>query len=279
VDDPDLRTLRSLVRAISGRRLFTRIDRPMMARWYRDPQAQTDCKDRLADRAARVKHLRVTRETRLLTGREAQDLARLGRNLQDMQRRRKAWEEVYASVPPRDYPFVLGPEEALTQRVMDGCTSASRVFCHLAQEAGFDARPVMASNLDSLMQIWRTGMERSRGNVNGHKMALVEVKGRWYLVNPNYFAPTEAEAYEIFTELDGKALTPDTITGKVLRLPSMQVDDGRRSPRLVIVGVGKRGEVDLGEFSLEANLNLAVSGKPDSKICVHPALLELMPDK
>ena len=62
----------------------------------------------------------------------------------------------------------------------------------------------------------------------------------------------------------------------MLRLPSMQVADGRHSPRLVVTNVGKEGIQDLGEHSLSENLNLAVSGDPGSPLCTNPALRTIL---
>ena len=59
----------------------------------------------------------------------------------------------------------------------------------------------------------------------------------------------------------------------------MQVDDGRRSPRLVVTKVGSATAPNLGEFSLAANLNLSVSGDPGNPICKSNALRRLFADR
>ena len=107
-------------------------------------------------------------------------------------------------------------------------------------------------------------------------MALVRVRGQWHLVNASYFAPHADPAYEIFATVDGHPVAPETLPGTVLRLPSMQVQERGRSPQLVVTCVGAPDAEDLGEHSLEANLNLAVSGDPASPLCRNPALTGLL---
>jgi hypothetical protein len=194
----------------------------------------------------------------------------------DMHRREAAWQRVYRDVSPRDYPFVLTGSQVLELGVIDGCTSASRMFAVLANAAGIETRLVCCSNLDSIRRVVRPGLEPVREVVNGHKMALVRIAGRWHLVNPNYYAPERGPAYEIFTEVDGQAVGPEMLLGRILRLPSMQVADGRRSPELLVTNIGAPGVVDMGERTLDENLNLSVSGDPGDPICANPALGELL---
>ncbi len=272
----DARTLRSLVRAISSGRYFTRVERRVMARWHRDPPTRTRWLAQLARTRKRLLELTRLAKTRLLDGPEAKDLSQSQRSLTHMQRRNAAWKAIYSKVNPRDYPFVLRASDALRLQVIDGCTSASRIFCLLAQTAGLDARPVEASNLETLREIWKPNEKRMQKTVNGHKMALVKLGTNWRLVNTNSYAPLKAMPYEILTELDGKPLMPQSLAGKVIRLPSAQVADGRRSPVLVVTAVGKKGTTSLGEYSQDANLNLAVSGNPDDATCKNPALKGLM---
>jgi len=276
LDAPGLHTVRSLIRALTTRDLFVRVDRRVMARWHRDPDARASWLARFRRIADRVARLEATAKKRLLDGEEAAELNGARRNLRRLQRQDAAWLAVYSRALPRDYPFVLTGRKVLELGVIDGCTTASRVFSVLARAAGFEVRLVGASNLDTLRAIWRPGRERAEGGVNGHKMALVRIKGRWHLVNTNLHAPARDPAYEILAVVNGKPVSPETLPGQVLRLPSMQVDDGRRSPRLVVTNVGSPAAEDLGEHTFEANLNLAVSGDPASPLCRNPALIALL---
>jgi transglutaminase-like putative cysteine protease len=276
LDDPGLHTVRSLVRALTTRGLFVRVDRRAMARWHQDPDARTSWLARLRRISDRVARLEATARKRLLDGEEAAELNRARRTLRRMQRQDAAWLAVYSRALPRDYPFVLTGRHVLELGVLDGCTTASRAFSVLARAAGLEVRLVGASNLDTLRGIWQPGRERAEGGVNGHKMALVRIEGRWHLVNTNSHAPARDPSYEIFDTVNGKPVTPETLPGQVLRLPSMQVDDGRRSPRLVVTNVGSPDAEDLGEHTFAANLNLAVSGDPSSPLCRNPALVALL---
>jgi hypothetical protein len=276
LDDPGLHTVRSLIRALRTRDLFVHVERSVMARWHRDPVARAAWLARLERVAGRVAGLRSTAAARLLGEEEAAALAGAERVLHRMGRQDAAWREVYSAVQPADYPFVLSGRKALELGVLDGCTTFSRAFCVLARAAGLEVRLVGASDLAALRRIWRPGQERAPGGVNGHKMVLVRVEGRWHLVNQSVYAPHAEPAYEIFDTVDGQAITPETLPGTVLRLASMQVDDGKRSPELVVTGVAPATAEDLGEHSLEANLNLAVSGDPSSPLCRNPALCALL---
>jgi len=276
LEAPGLHTVRSLIRAIRARDLFVKVDRRIMARWHREPTARATWLERLQRTEARIEGLHDIARGRLLTGDEAADLSRAERTLRLMQRRDAAWRRVYSKVEPRDYPFVLTGRKALDLGVLDGCTSASRTFCLLARAAGLEVRLVGASDLAGLRRIWRPGEERADGGVNGHKMALVRLEGTWHLVNTNYHAPTRNPPYEILDSLNGESVDPGTLPGKVLRLPSMQVADGRRSPALVVTDVARPDAENLGEFTREANLNLAVSGDPASPMCRNPALVEIL---
>lgn len=276
LDDPGLHTVRSLIRALTTRDLFVRVDRRVMARWQKEPITRASWVVRLQRTGDRIARLEAVAKKRLLDGEEAAELARERRRLRRMKRQEAAWLAVYSKVKPRDYPFVLTGRQVLELGVIDGCTTASRAFAVLARAAGLEVRLVGASNLDTLREVWRPGRERAEGGVNGHKMALVRIKGRWRLVNTNFHAPARDPAYEILDVVNGKPVRPETLPGQVLRLPSMQVDDGRRSPRLVVTNVGAPDAEDLGEHSFAANLNLAVSGDPLSPVCRNPALVPLL---
>lgn len=276
LDAPDLRTVRSLVRALCSRRLFTKVDRRRMRQWHRDPERRAKWLERMDRLAATVERLESLAATRLLDGEEASDLRRAGRSLLDMHRKDAAWRQVYDKAAPADYPFVLTGRKALELRVLDGCTTYSRAFCVLANAAGIEARLVGSSDLDTLRRVVRPGQEPLPGIVNGHKMVLVKLEGCWHLVNTSYYAPDRDPAYEIFAELDGEPISPETLRGKVLRLPSMQVADGRRSPELLVTSVGAPGADNLGEQSLASNMNLSVSGDPENPLCQNPALGKLL---
>jgi len=276
LDDPGLHTVRSLIRVLTTRDLFVRVDRRAMARWQQKPIVRAAWVVRLRRTGDRLARLEAVSKNRLLDGEEAAELSRMRRQLRRMKRQEAAWLAVYSRSKPRDYPFVLTGRQVLELRVIDGCTTASRAFSVLARAAGLEVRLVGASNLDALREVWRPGRERAEGGVNGHKMALVRIKGRWHLVNTNFHAPAGDPAYEIFDVVNGKPVSPETLPGQVLRLPSMQVDDGRRSPRLVVTNVGSPDAEDLGEHSFAANLNLAVSGDPGSPLCRNPALVALL---
>lgn len=279
LEAPGLHTVRSLIRAIRSRDLFVKVDRRIMARWRREPSARATWLERLQRTSARVEELRAIAGERLHTGDEAADLSRAERILRLMRHRDAAWRGLYSKVEPRDYPFVLTGRKALELGVLDGCTSASRTFCLLARAAGLEVRLVGASDLEGLRHIWRPGEERVDGGVNGHKMALVRLEGTWHLVNTNYHAPARNPPYEILDSLKGEPVEPGTLPGKVLRLPSMQVADGRRSPALVVTGVAGPDAEDLGEFTREANLNLAVSGDAACPTCRNPALVDVLARK
>ena len=278
LDAPDLATVRSLIRTLCARDVFVKVDRRLMARWHRDPASRAAWLERLRRIQARITELRNTASRRLLTGNEAEDLARAEQTGRVMQRREEAWQAVYARVPPADYPFVLTGRRALELGVLDGCTSASRVFGELARAAGIEVRLVGSSDLTGLGRIWRRGEKRAEGGVNGHKMALVRLAGQWFLVNTNFHQPARPNAYEIMDSLGGKPVRPETLVGTVLRLPSMQVADGRRSPALLVTQVAPPGAPDLGEFTREANLNLAVSGDPTCAICRNPVVARVLED-
>ncbi|MBN2491330.1 MAG: hypothetical protein JXQ29_10835 [Planctomycetes bacterium] len=276
LDHPGLPTVRSLIRALATRDLFVHVERPVMAGWHRDPAARTAWLARLERLSGRIAGLRATAGARLLEGGEAAELASAERALHRMKRQDAAWREVYSAARPADYPFVLSGRQALALGVLDGCTTVSRTFCLLARSAGLEVRLVDAANLDELRRIWRPGRARGEGGVNGHKMALVRAEGQWHLVNASHFAPHAEPPYEIFAAVDGRPVAPETLPGTVLRFPSMQVQARGRSPQLVVTCVGLPEAEDLGEHSLEANLNLAVSGDPASPLCRNPALTGLL---
>ena len=52
----------------------------------------------------------------------------------------------------------------------------------------------------------------------------------------------------------------------------MQVEEPGRSHHLLVTGVGAAGVLDMGERSLESNLNLSVSGDPKDPTCRNPAV-------
>jgi len=100
-------------------------------------------------------------------------------------------------------------------------------------------------------------------------VALVKMNERWALVNCTRYEPfshDDETRYEILYKIGGEDVSPDSLLGKVLKIPSYQREDLPPS-QLLVVGVGKDKNDDLDVENHRALMNLSASGDRESPIC------------
>lgn len=251
--------IRQLVRLLHDHDHFIHIDRNLIDR-FRKPSFSIDSfKDTMQAKIAQL-------EAQLGGGIEKEEkLYELRVNLTTAE----AYIQTFSKCTKKDLPFCCSGEEYVRLKMIDGCTSFAKTFITLANAASpklfDDVRLLVTKSLEDIkknINLLGTNTLPTE-NIDGHQMVLVKDKNVWYLVNVVFYRiglNTGVEEFEIFDQIDGKPVDPDTILYKRITLPSEQGD----LHRLVAAAVGKNRNDDLGVHTWEDSTRLAIAIPPDT---------------
>ncbi len=254
--------------------LFIKIDRPLLKTWIRNPVLVDEFKMELEKKSRHLDELDRRRLESPLTNEEHKERKNLIRAIFFDKHNIRVYENLLKNknMVAQDLAFVVSGSEAIEHRVRDGCTTMAHLFITLAKAAGIEnVRFVVCANVSEYLQACpQLGLPRNENvEIDGHMLALVKINKRWALVNCTRFEPyskAEEIRYEILYELNGEDISPEMLTGKILRIPSYQREDFPPS-ELLVVGVGKDKDDDIDVENHEALMNLSVSGQKNSPVC------------
>jgi hypothetical protein len=254
--------------------LFIKIDRQELKKWIRNPALFRDYKEEVELKKRCLKQLNQNRLKRVLTDDEYKERKALLKEIFFEEHNIKVYENLIQNknMLAQDMAFVVSGSEAIKHHIRDGCTTMAHLFIALAKAAGLeDIRFVVGANVREFKKACPALGKPRKENVeiDGHMMALVNIDGKWALVNCTHlesYSKDENIRYEILYELDGEALSPEMIKGRVVNLPSYQRENFPPS-ELLIVGVGTDKNDDLDVENHRALMNLSVSGSPKDCIC------------
>lgn len=274
ISGSDLKIVHNIIEVTHDDFLFIKIDRPELKKWIRNPTHIEDYKKSLESKKNRLEKLNRQRLEKTLTEEEHKERKTLLLQVFFEDHNIQAYENLirHKNMVAQDLAFVVSGSEAIEHRIRDGCTTMAHLFIALAKAAGLeDVRFVIGANVNEFKKACpNLGKARIEDvEIDGHMMALAKIDGRWALVNCTHLEPystDEKSRYEILYELDGQAVSPEMLRGRVLRLPSYQRENFPPS-ELLIVGVGADKDDDLDVENHKALMNLSVSGSPDSPLC------------
>lgn len=274
ISGSDLKIVHNIIEVTHDDFLFIKIDRHELKKWIRNPAHIEDYKKSLESKKNRLEKLNRQRLEKILTEEEHKERKTLLLQVFFEDHNIQAYENLirHKNMVAQDLAFVVSGSEAIEHRIRDGCTTMAHLFIALAKAAGLeDVRFVIGANVNEFKKACpNLGKARIEDvEIDGHMMALAKIDGRWALVNCTHLEPystDEKSRYEILYELDGQAVSPEMLRGRVLRLPSYQRENFPPS-ELLIVGVGADKDDDLDVENHKALMNLSVSGSPDSSLC------------
>ena len=254
--------------------LFIKIDRPELKKWIADPSLAEEFRARLDGKKKRFAEYNRLRIEKILTEQQHEERRELTREVFFGNHNLRVFDHLLRNklMRPKDLAFVVSGSEAIEHSLRDGCTTMAHLFITLAKAAGLkDVRFVVGANVSEIRKAcFQIGKPRIQDvEIDGHMVALVKIAGRWALVNCTHFEPYSSDAgvrYEILTALEGKEITPESLAGRILRLPSFQKENFPPS-ELLIAGVGKDPDDDLNVENHTALMNLSVSGDPKNPDC------------
>lgn len=269
-----LEKVHKIIEIMHDRFLFIRIDRKKVQKWLEDPKKLEDFRGRLEELKTELKQLEEKKKTDLLSKEEVERRKEILKNIFYGEHNIKIYEEVIKKkdIYPKDLPFVVSGAEAVEYGIADGCTTATKTFVVLAKAAGIKEIRFVTTGctLNYNRACPAKGDPRKKGvTISGHFFALVKIQGKWALVNCTYFEPypeDKNQRYEIFYELGGRQITPETLKLNVLKIPSFQ-RKGLCHTRLYVIGVGENSNDDLDVENYNALMNMSVSGDPDCSLC------------
>jgi len=254
--------------------LFSKIDRPMIKSWIREPKLVETYRVALSEKQRRLAEIGFGPSGGILSAKDAQERRSLLQEVFFDTHNLRVYDGLlrHKKMRAEDLAFVISGSEAVQYQIRDGCTTMAHVFITLAKAAGLkDVRFVVCANVSEFRRACPLS-NRSRltdVEIDGHMVALVKIDGQWALVNCTYFEPYSLDEdirYEILMSFEGKPIHPDELRGKVLRLPSFQKESFPPS-ELLIVGVGNDPDDDLDVDNHGALMNFSVSGDPKDPTC------------
>jgi hypothetical protein len=273
IEGTDLQIIHKIIEVTHDEFLFIKIDRPLLKTWIRDPSLVNKFKLDLETKKRRFNELWSKRNKMILTKEEFEEKRELIRSIFFDEHNLRVYENLlrHKNMLAQDLPFVVSGSEAIEYRVRDGCTTMAHLFIVLAKAAGIkDVRFVVCANVAEYLEACpQLGKPRNESvEIDGHMMALVKIDERWALVNCTRFEPYSPDnetRYEIIYEIDGEKVSPDTLLGNVLKIPSFQ-REAFPSSQLLVVGIGQDKDDDLDVENHRALMNLSASGDRESPI-------------
>jgi hypothetical protein len=274
IEGSDIEKIHRIIELMYDRFLFVRINRRRIADWIQDSKRAEEFKSQVAEMWVALNELNRKRTTALLTKEEHKKLGELRQSVFFGEHDLMVYDELISKkdIYPNDLPFAVSGAEAVKYRISDGCTTATKAFIVLAKAAGFKEIRFVATGCtsDYNRACLSTGIPRKEGvTISGHFFALVKVQEKWALVNCTYFNPyglDEKTRYEIFFELDGQAVSPDSIRPIILKIPSFQREDLCHN-QLYVIGIGQNSDDDMDIENYDALMNMSVCGDRDCSIC------------
>jgi hypothetical protein len=270
----DIEKIHRIIELTHDRFLFIGIGRRRIQEWIQDPKQAEEFKSKLAERQAGLDELYRKRTMTLLTKEEHKKLGEERQWIFFGEHDLMVYDKLISKkdILPNDLPFAVSGAEAVKYRISDGCTTATKAFIVLAKAAGLKEIRFVATGCtsDYNRACTSTGIPRKKEMaISGHFFALVKVQSKWALVNCTYFdpySPDEKKRYEVFFELDGQPVSPDSLRQSILKIPSFQ-REGLCHKQLYVIGIGRNGDDDMDIENYDALMNMSVSGDRDSPIC------------
>jgi hypothetical protein len=274
IEGSDLDKIETIIDLLHDESLFIPIDRKRMETWVQDPQAAADLRAQVDWLKTSIRQLDRLRRLWPLSREASQRLEDLQEMVFYDDHDLQVFENVIGrkDIYPRDVPFAVSGAEAVEYGISDGCTTATKAFIVLAKAAGIQNIRFVATGCTSDYDRACPAKGRSRDlnvTISGHFFALVEILGRWALVNATYlnsFGLDEASRYEIFFELEGQIVTPETLKLMILRIPSFQKESLCQN-RLYVIGIGADAEDDMDIENWDALMNMSVCGDRNCPTC------------
>lgn len=278
ISGTELEKVHKIIEITHDRFLFTRIDRRQIQSWIEDPIKAEEFRNHLDQLKKELDILNLKRKTELLSEEEIQKRKDLQKSIFFGEHDLRVYQDVFKkkSIYPADLPFVVTGSEAVEYGIQDGCTTFTKTFIVLAKASELeDLRFVPTGNTEDYNRACPQKGEARKEDVtiNGHFFALVKIEGKWALVNCTYFEPyavEESQRYEVFFELEGEPVSPETLKNKRIRVPSFQREGNPPPPKeLYVIAVGKDSNDDLDIENYRALMNMSVSGNCESPICIY----------
>jgi hypothetical protein len=274
IEGTDLQIIHKIIEVTHDEFLFVNVNRPLLKTWIRDLSLVNKFKLDLESKKRRFSELSSKRNKMILTKEEFEERRELIRCIFFDEHNLRVYENLlrHKSVLAQDLAFVVSGSEAIEHRVRDGCTTMAHLFIALAKAAGIkDIRFIVCANVAEYLEACpQLGKPRNESvEIDGHMMALVKIDDRWALVNCTRFEPYSPEnetRYEIIYEIDGEKVSPDMLLGKVLKIPSYQIE-AFPPCQLLVVGIGQDKDDDLDVENHRALMNLSAGGDRESPIC------------
>jgi hypothetical protein len=274
IQGTDLQIIHKIIEVTHDEFLFIKVNRPLLKTWIRDPSLVNKFKLDLEGKKRRFNDWSSKRNEMILTKEEFEERRELIRSIFFDEHNIGVYENLlrHKNILAQDVAFVVSGSEAIEHRVRDGCTTMAHLFIALAKAAGIkDVRFVVCANVCEYLEACpQLGKPRNESvEIDGHMVALVKIDERWALVNCTRFEPYSPEnetRYEIIYEIDGEKVSPDTLLGKVLEIPSYQREDLPPS-KLLVVGIGQDKDDDLDVENHRALMNLSAGGDRENPIC------------
>lgn len=274
IEGSDLEKTKKIIDLLHDANLFIPIDRKRMESWIQDPGVAADFRTQIDWLKTYISQLEKLRRLWPLSREASQRLEELQRTVFLADHDLQVFENVIGSkgIYPRDVPFAVSGAEAVADRISDGCTTATKAFIVLAKAAGIEHIRFVATGCasDYNRACPVKGISRDLSvTISGHFFALVKFADRWALVNATYlnsYALDEASRYEIFHELDGQLVSPETLKSMILRIPSFQKESLCQN-RLYVIGIGANSGDDMDLENWEALMNMSVCGARNCPTC------------
>jgi uncharacterized protein YnzC (UPF0291/DUF896 family) len=274
IQGTDLQIVHKIIEVTHDEFLFVKVNRPLQKTWINDPSLVNKFKLDLEGKKRRFNELSSKRNEMILTEEEFKERRELIRSIFFDEHNLRVYENLikHKNILAQDVAFVVSGSEAIEYGVRDGCTTMAHLFIALAKAAGMkDVRFIVCANVSEYLEACpQLGKPRDESvEIDGHMMAVVKIDGRWALVNCTHLEPYSLEDethYEIIYEIDGEKVSPETLLGKVLKIPSYQ-RESFPSSQLLVVGIGQDKDDDLDVENHRALMNLSAGGDRESPIC------------
>jgi len=279
VEGSDFEKIKKIIDILHDANVFIPIDRKRMEGWIQDPQTAAEYRTQVNWLKTSIAQLDRLRKLWPLSREASQRLEDLERTVFFADHDLRVFENVLGvkGIYPRDVPFAVSGAEAVAYGISDGCTTATKAFIVMAKAAGIENIRFVATGCtsDYNRACPVKGLSRDLSvTISGHFFALVKFLDRWALVNATYlndYGLNDAARYEIFYELEGQIVTPETLKPMILRIPSFQKESLCQN-RLYVIGVGADNGDDMDIENWDALMNKSVCGDRNCPTCKYDRL-------
>ena len=274
VEGSDLEKVKKIIDLIHDGHLFIAIDRKRMESWVQDSRVAVEFRRQIDWLKTSIGQLDKLRNLWPLSREASQRMEDLQKTVFFAEHDLQVFENVIRTkgLYPRDVPFAVSGAEAVEYGISDGCTTATKAFIVLAKAAGIENIRFVATGCTSDFNraCPVKGISRDMNvTISGHFFALVKILDRWALVNCtflNSYGIDENSRYEIFYELEGQVVSPETLKPMILKIPSFQKESICQN-RLYVIGIGANSQDDMDIENWEALMNMSVCGDRNCPTC------------